>query len=221
MFASLMNDRIDVIDSDGQDGQWGEDIEAQQGVLTEHEEKAESDRHQQVGQVHHGRPGVHTDTADVFRHAAHEVARAVRFIKVRIQLLVVGIDLFLLIVLDMPAHDDNCLSHEKEEKTADQGQHEQGDAACGDLIPEGRVPGVEKADDFPDQDVIVDSVAGIGDISRRHGRTWFDCGWRAADGSGPGRADRMLWFACGGRPDACSLVCATCGGCLLRGDVIP
>jgi len=33
MFASFMNDRIDIIDRDGQDGQRGEHIEAQQRIL--------------------------------------------------------------------------------------------------------------------------------------------------------------------------------------------
>jgi len=160
MLAFFVDDGVDHVYRDGQDGQGGEDVEAEEGVLAEHEEEAETDRYEEVGEVHDGWTREHADAADVFRHAAHEVAGGVGLVEVHVQLLVVGVDLVLLVEFDVAAHDDDGLAHEEEETAADQGKDQQGDAAEDDLSAEGGVAGVHCSYEFPYQDVIVGGVAG-------------------------------------------------------------
>jgi len=68
------------------------------------------------------------------------------------------IDLFFLIVLDMPAHDNDGLTHEEHEKAADKGQDQESDAADGHLRPKGRMGRVHCTDKFLHQDIVVGRI---------------------------------------------------------------
>ena len=99
-----------------------------------------------------------------------------------VQTCALPIYLLFLVIFDMPAHDDDGLPHEKEEETADESQHQQGDPADRHFIPKGRVPGIENADEFPDQDIVIDGVFGVGGRRRADGD-----GFAGSGGSRRGR----------------------------------
>ncbi len=131
------------------------------GSLFQHKKQAEADSDQEVGEVHDGGAGIHPHPADVLRHAAHEIAGAVRLIEIGIELLVVSVDLVLLVEFDMAAHDDNGLAHEEHKKTADQSQYEQGYTTDRHFVAEAWFVGIEGADKFLDQDIVIGGVLFI------------------------------------------------------------
>ena len=105
---------------------------------------------------------VYMDAADVFGHAAHEVAGAVGLVEVGVEGLVVGVYLVFLVVFDVAAHDDDGLAHEEEEEAGDKGEDEEGDAGDSDDAAEAGVVEVEGADVFADENIVVGGVAGGG-----------------------------------------------------------
>jgi hypothetical protein len=58
----------------------------------------------------------------------------------------------------VPAHDDDCLAHEKSKKTTDQCKDEQGNAANKYFLSEGWSFFIDRADEFFYQDIIVCAV---------------------------------------------------------------
>ena len=161
VFAFFMDDGVHIIDGDGKDRQRRKNVQGQQGVFAEHKEEAEADSYQQVEEVHHGWSRIHTYPADVFRHPAHQVAGAMGLVEIGVELLIMVIDLVLLVVFDMTAHHDDRLPHEEHEKTAQQRQEQQGDAAEGHLFPKRGMRGVEGPDEFFDEDIVVGGVFSV------------------------------------------------------------
>src|ERR1700730_1480426 len=82
----------------------------------EHIIHAERDADQQVNEVHYRRASVHAHAAYVLRHAAHKITGTVGLVKISVQFEVMLEHLIFLIVFNMPAHDNDRLSHQEHEE---------------------------------------------------------------------------------------------------------
>ena len=60
---------------------------------------------------------IHAHLANIFRYPVHQIAGIVSFVKRQGEFLVMRKQFVLLIVFDMPAHDDKRLPHEEQKES--------------------------------------------------------------------------------------------------------
>ena len=92
----------------------GEQGEGRQDrVDVQHDADHEGHQDCEVQGVHDGRAEVHADVADIFADSIHQVAGVLGLVKGGVEHLVVVVNRGFQVVLDQPAHDDDCLACEE------------------------------------------------------------------------------------------------------------
>src|SRR5690606_24814300 len=121
---AFVDEIVQVINRNGKNGQRRKHVKRQQRIALVHEKHRQRYYCHEVYEVHQRRAGEHAHATYVFRDAVHQVARAGLLEECHVQFLVMTENLILLIELDVSAHHDDRLPHEKKEESAHQRQQE-------------------------------------------------------------------------------------------------
>ena len=121
-FTFSIDDGIYKINSDSQNGQGTSATKVSLTSDRSMKKILKPNHCSKVDKIHDGRPGIHSHPAYIFGNPVHQVAGAVCFIKLRVQLLVMAKYLVLLVIFNMPAHHNDRLPHQEHKKPADNSQ---------------------------------------------------------------------------------------------------
>ena len=118
--ALLVDAGGDEVNAGRHQGEGKKGESGQHRVDVQHDPHHQRDQNGQVQRIHDGRAEVHANVADVFADAVHQVARIVRFVKRRVQRLVVVVDGAFQVKLHQAAHHDDGLTRQEGEHPFDE-----------------------------------------------------------------------------------------------------